>query len=103
MDLPGVGVDIETVRRFQTVSDRLFTPGELQHAGDRLESKAGIWCAKEAVVKAVAKWRLITVREVEIRYQGDRPTAVVDGFNIELSISHTPDYAVAMAIAEPTK
>lgn len=101
MELPGVGVDIESVHRFESVSDRLFTASEREHAGDRLDSRAGIWCAKEAVVKAVSKWRQLSLREVEIVYSGDRPTAIVAGFDIDVSISHTPEYAVAVAVAAP--
>jgi holo-[acyl-carrier protein] synthase len=101
MELPAVGVDIEAVERFATVSERLFTQGELSHAGGRLDSRAGIWCAKEAVVKAVSKWKQLSLRQVEITYDGDRPTARVEGFEVDVSISHTADYAVAFAIAVP--
>lgn len=102
MESPAVGTDIESVHRFANAPDRLFTPGELAHAGQSLESRAGIWCAKEAVVKALSKWKQLSLREVEIIYDGDRPTVRVQGFSIDVSISHTPDYAVAVAIAIPT-
>lgn len=101
MELPAVGVDIEAVQRFATMPDRLFTDAELAHAGSRLDSRAGIWCAKEAVVKAVSKWRQLSLRQVEITYDGDRPSARVEGFEIDVSISHTVDHAVAVAIAVP--
>lgn len=101
MELPGVGVDIETVSRFAQVRPGLFSESELQHAGDSAESRAGIWCAKEAVVKAVSKWRLLSVRQVEITHHEGRPAAVVAGFHVDVSISHTRDYAVGFAIAIP--
>lgn len=101
MHAPGVGVDIESVHRFATVSERLFTPGELAHAGQRMDSRAGIWCAKEAVVKAVSTWRQLSLREIEVVYDGDRPTVTIEGFSVEVSISHTHDYAVAFAVAVP--
>ncbi len=101
MELPGVGVDIEAVSRFTDVRPGLFTDSELQHAGDRAESRAGIWCAKEAVVKAVSKWHLLSVRQVEITHDEGRPTVVVPGFRVDVSISHTRDYAVGFAIAVP--
>lgn len=99
--LPGVGVDIEAVSRFTDPPRSLFTDGEWAHAGGRADSLAGIWCAKEAVVKAVSRWRAIHVRDVEVMWEADRPCVLLSGFRIEVSISHTWDQAMAVALAAP--
>ena len=101
MVVPAVGVDIESVARFEQANPRLFTSAEIEHSGGRAQSLAGIWCAKEAVVKAVCRWQEIHVRNVEVGHDGDRPVVVIPGFEIDVSISHTDDYAVAVAIALP--
>lgn len=101
MEFPSVGVDIEEVRRFEQVNRRLFTAGEWEHCAGRADSLAGVWCAKEAVVKAVSRWRAIHVREVEIAFDGARPVVRIPGMQVEISISHTAQYATAVAIAAP--
>lgn len=101
MVLPAVGVDIESVQRFADANPRLFTAAEREHCDGRPESLAGVWCAKEAVVKALSRWRALTVRSVEVRYDGRRPVVEVPGFEIDVSISHTDQYAVAVAVAVP--
>lgn len=101
MTLPAVGIDVEQVQRFVDAHPRLFTEAEWERCAGRTESLAGIWCAKEAVVKALSRWRSISVRDVEIGHDSGRPTVEIDGFEIDISISHTTDYAVAVAIAAP--
>lgn len=101
VDLPALGVDVEAVARFASIDSRLFTEAELDHAAGRPESLAGIWCAKESVVKAIGRWESLSVRDVEISYVGERPEVHIPGFDIEVSISHTVDYAVAVAMGRP--
>jgi holo-[acyl-carrier protein] synthase len=102
MDI-GVGIDIESPRRFAQAQRKLFTDTEWSHAAGRPDSLAGIWCAKEAVVKAIGKWRTISLRDVELTWDAaGRPCAQIAGFSIDLTISHTQDAAVAVALATPT-
>lgn len=103
MTLPAVGIDIESVARFADVQRYWFTPGEIEHCAGRPESLAGVWCVKEAVVKAMSKWRQMHVGDVEVRYLGDRPTVTLDGFEVDVSISHTSEYATAVAIVQPVR
>lgn len=101
MTLPAVGIDIESVARFADRTPHWFTPAELEHCAGRPERLAGVWCAKEAVVKAVAKWAPLHVRDVEVGYNGDRPEVRLAGYEVDVSISHTTEYATAMAIVRP--
>lgn len=96
-----VGVDIETISRFGSNSEALFTPAELAHAGALSRSLAGIWCGKEAVVKAMYPWKVLTPREVEITWIDGRPRCSIQGFQIALSISHDQISAIAFAIVVP--
>lgn len=108
-DLPGVGVDVEAVDRFTEPDERLFTAEELAYCAiqaDPAESRAGRWCAKEAVSKACAKYLQLTLREIEIRAATsgrpivllpDRATEV--GLAAEVSIAHAGAMAIAVAVA----
>src|SRR4051812_46635414 len=65
----GVGLDIEMVGRFRTPDPRLFTAAELAlcaASANPIETRAGRWCAKEAVVKAISRYVMLSPREVEI-------------------------------------
>lgn len=106
----GVGVDIELVSRFDEPDPRLFTSAELAlcaAAADPAESRAGRWCAKEAVVKAVARFALLSPREVEVvagpagrpevRLLRDPPVLV----HCDVSITHGGGIAAAVAAAWP--
>lgn len=104
----GVGVDIEMVERFQTPDPRLFTEAELAfcaastHPG---ESRAGRWCAKEAVVKAVARYVLLSPREVEVLSDdAGRPVVrllrpQLEHLRCDVSITHAGGVAAAIAAA----
>ena len=107
----GVGVDIEMVSRFDTADPRLFTEAELAlcaASADPAESRAGRWCAKEAVVKAVARHVLLSPREVEILADAaGRPVvhllrAQLDQVRCDVSITHGGGIAAAVAAAWQT-
>jgi phosphopantetheine--protein transferase-like protein len=107
-DLPGVGVDVESVSRFAEPDPRLFTTDELAHCAlqpNPAESRAGRWCAKEAVSKGCAKYVQLSLREIEIRSEASgRPTvrlparAVALGLVADVSIAHSSGLAVAVAV-----
>jgi phosphopantetheine--protein transferase-like protein len=109
-DMPyTVGVDLEPVSRFAEADPRLFTVGELAAAerhADPAESRAGRWCAKEAVVKACSKHVLLATTEIEVVTMPDgRPVALLPprasalGLECDVSISHADGFAMAVAIA----
>ena len=108
-ELPGIGVDVEAVERFAEPDPRLLTSDELAYCAAQdapAESRAGRWCAKEAVVKACAKHLQLSPREVEILVEPcGRPIvalperAAMVGLVSEVSISHAAGVAIAVAIA----
>ncbi|MGH7157766.1 MAG: holo-ACP synthase [Candidatus Saccharimonadales bacterium] len=102
-----VGIDILALEEFKK---QLETGGDpflrRVYAEHELENRepvhlAGIFCAKEAVLKAVGiepgGWPRIA-----IKYQANgKPFAEVDGRIIPVSISHHGQYAVAVAMDLP--
>jgi holo-[acyl-carrier protein] synthase len=107
-----LGTDIESVTRFQHLLikkpgmlKRLFTDYEYQYAMAKAapaQALAGIWCAKEAVVKALGTIALIDIRDVEIKHTacGAPLVAPMSGYTITVSIAHTKTYATAVALAQ---
>ena len=109
-----VGTDIEDIDRFKSILNfkgkllRIFTELEYNYAiKKRLpeQSFAGIWCAKESVVKSFAKIKLINIKNVEITCNHNKPPlAKLIGinfdfeYNISVSISHTDKIANAVSI-----
>lgn len=63
------------------------------------EHLAGIWAAKEAVIKAMGK-RPNKLTDILIVAKNERPVARVGDHELEISISHHGDYAVAVAKKE---
>ena len=119
MAILGVGVDIVDLERFEGLIgrwgkrflDRLFTSRELEDAGGRKrsgESLAGIFAAKEALIKALGgRWGL-SWKDMEVaRSRRGRPVVRLDPSKapfrvgrIHLSISHDGRYALACCIVE---
>jgi phosphopantetheine--protein transferase-like protein len=106
-----VGIDIEDVSALPPADDYRehpfyrdnFTPSEISHClqqRDVRASLAGIWAAKEAIVKAdVASSNEAGLKSIEIKHDAiGKPFA--QGCN--LSISHTPTSAVCVCIALDT-
>lgn len=113
----GIGIDIEEVERFRRFDKdtkepflpRVFTPAELMYCfGEACpaEHLTGRFAAKEAVKKALAKiWdKEIAFNEIGIARDGKgAPLVIIDqpelqALDIELSISHTRDLAVAVVV-----
>lgn len=98
-----VGIDLVYIPEFAKNLDgsgeafllRTFLPVELKNK--KAEHLAGLFAAKEAVIKAVS---LPIGSWLEIEITSDsKPVAIVSGeINIDISISHHGDYAVAVAI-----
>lgn len=110
---PGIGVDVEDVRRWRTPPrTNAFSVAEWEHChryADPAPSLAGRWCAKEAVVKAMSTWLVLGPRDIEVQAApGGMPIVklgprVADQWagSIQVSIAHSDSVAVAVAVAVP--
>jgi holo-[acyl-carrier protein] synthase len=109
----GTGIDIIEVKRIKDAVlkwgddflKRIFSKKELSYAKQRnfsVEHLAGRFAAKEAVMKAFSKSKY-NFHEIEILNDlNGKPYCTLKkyGFKINISISHTKNYAVASAIIE---
>jgi len=120
--LIGTGVDIVHIQRFRKIAEkwdgrflnRIFTPAEIIYCNkkvDKIQHLAARFACKEAISKALKmtwnkglSWRDIAI----INNHNGEPKAlltgqakeVADGLkvgDIQLSLSHCPEYAVATA------
>ena len=113
-----IGIDIENVERFKNLThhliERVYTKNEVEYCNSHARAYmhfAGMWCAKEAVVKALNDLNL-AVSEIEILHKSngapyinitDKLKQYFKGSgikNIHISISHTDTLATAIAIIE---
>jgi holo-[acyl-carrier protein] synthase len=121
----GTGIDLAEVPRIgEAISrfgdrflGRIFTDGERTYCdskANRIERYAARFAAKEAAMKALGTgWNYgVRWRDIEVyRKPGSRPTIRFQGkaadfaarlgaINVALSISHTPEQAIASVILE---
>lgn len=114
----GAGTDITDVERIAKAIEkdnfetRFFTEQERNYINNRpvkAESAAGIFAAKEAVVKALGTgFSGLKFHDIEIIHESSgKPTVRLSGKageffrgTIHLSISHERKYAIAFAVAE---
>ena len=117
----GIGNDIIEIERIEkaisreSFKNKVYTQRELENIekrGDRVETYAGIFSAKEAISKAIGTG----VREFSLTYLEilnddlGKPYVVVserldkiikskkENYQIEISISHSKKYATAIAV-----
>ena len=109
-----IGIDIEKVERFKefnkTKLERIFTKNELEYAfkyENPYTHIAGMWCAKEAFIKAV-KDKTISLKTIEILHvengapyikitpQLEKCLTKENCLKIDISISHTNEDAIAI-------
>ena len=103
------GIDIVNVNRIREILekkkqrflDRVFTDKEIQYIsknGIQATTVAGLFAAKEAIAKALGTGiGKIGWRDIEILHdEKGKPFTSIN--NMELSISHEQDYAIAIAI-----
>lgn len=111
-----IGTDIEEVSRFKRLFNvkpqllqKIFTPYEWEYAKTKhaAQTLAGIWCAKESVVKAMSGLNeTINIQDVYIAHKINGLPYVekinnrndIEGFDIKVSISHTKNYATAVCL-----
>jgi holo-[acyl-carrier protein] synthase len=116
--MTGVGIDVLEIARLERalerhprLAKRVFTPGELAYAGDRVRPGrhlAARFAAKEAVVKALGLGGALGLGEVEIE-AGEPPcvglhgrtaaAARAQGVELIVSLTHSRDTAAAVAVA----
>ena len=117
----GIGNDIIEIERIEKAiskegfKDKIYTQRELENIekrGNRTETYAGIFSAKEAISKAIGTGvREFSLTNLEILNDDlGKPYVVVsekldkiiknkkEDYQIEISISHSKKYATAMAI-----
>ncbi|WAW15081.1 holo-ACP synthase [Peptostreptococcus equinus] len=119
----GIGTDIIEIDRIKKsyeknpkLLNKLFSDREIQVLEKKKfkpQSIAGMFCAKEAIVKSVGTGlRNFSIKDLEIlRNNLNKPVVIMTGAfkefcdeegieNIMVSISHSINYATATAIAE---
>ena len=117
----GIGNDIIEIERIEKAilkegfKNKIYTQRELENIekrGNRTETYAGIFSAKEAISKAIGTGvREFSLTDLEILNDDlGKPYVVVsekldkilrnkkEDYQIEISISHSKKYAIAMAI-----
>lgn len=115
----GVGIDLLEIERLERalerhprLADRVFTQAEQDYATVRARPGrhlAARFAAKEAVVKALGLSGGFGLRDVEV-VAGEPPTVRLTGRaadaaadkSVEISLTHSRDFAAAVAIAETT-
>lgn len=111
MNIIGIGIDLEIISRFRRLLYKkrrhfyssFLTDPEIKYClkkSDPYPSFAAIFSAKEAVIKALPK--PVLPKDIEIIRKRNKLTALVKtqrGIRIFVSISHTRDYAAAIALA----
>ncbi|HBI64296.1 MAG TPA: holo-[acyl-carrier-protein] synthase [Clostridiales bacterium] len=109
--MTGLGTDIIEIARVRAALARpafirrVFTPGEQSWLSGRgthqAECAAGLFCAKEAVAKALGTGfgKQLHLLDIEIGHaQSGAPYVVRPNGNFLLSISHCREYATATAV-----
>ncbi|HEY6549720.1 MAG TPA: holo-ACP synthase [Solirubrobacterales bacterium] len=114
---PGLGIDLLEIERLERalerhprLAERVFTEAERDYAAARARPGrhlAARFAAKEAVVKALGLAGGFGLREIEV-VAGEPPRVclsgraaeVADGESVEISLTHSRDFAAAVAIVE---
>ena len=111
-----IGIDIEKIDRFEHWNEegfkRIFSAGEIKYANNfenKLEHFCGFYCVKEALVKALdddtLNFNKIEVLHTETGKPYINKTKYIceilkdhNFSNIEISISHSKEYATAVVL-----
>lgn len=111
-----IGIDIEDNKRFENLKPsfvkKVYTKNEIEHANGSAnpsERFCSLWCAKEAVIKALSD-KTLNPQNIEILTQSDgKPYVLVNeviknslqkqnASEIKISLSHSKNYSVAMCL-----
>ena len=113
----GVGIDLLEIERIELalqrhprLAERVFTEAERDYAAARARPGrhlAARFAAKEAVVKALGLSGGFGLREIEV-VAGEPPTVSLSGRaaeaaggeRVEISLTHSRDFAAAVAIVD---
>jgi len=110
--IKGTGIDITLISRMEksikndAFMKRVFTGHEREYInskGQKAQTAAGIFCTKEALLKAFSKGiGDIPLKDIEVRHsKNGSPYVVFDcAEKIHASISHMGDIAIAQVIIE---
>ena len=105
-----IGIDIEDISRFNVwdklLLEKILTKKELKNIKKKnAQHIAGIYCAKEAVIKACNPVVKLSFMDIEIAQNKDgSPHAIIKKpkkakiKELKISISHSSGYAAAAAI-----
>lgn len=102
-----IGIDLVDIEKFSIkASDKflkkIYTENELTYSFNKrnsLQTLAGIFAAKEAIIKAInLNLAYILRKKIEIKHIDNRPIALLGGVEINgsISISHDGNYAIAI-------
>lgn len=99
-----IGIDLVDIEKFSRKNNirKIFTENEISHAESKVntnESLAGIFAAKEAVIKAFSfNLYYILRKKIEIIYDKSKPIAYINGQKAiaDISISHDGSYAIGV-------
>ncbi len=109
----GIGVDITELKRFRVIADessfytRIYTRRELEYCrafSDPIPHLAATFAAKEAVLKAIGIRHGESLNKIEILHDESGAPHVERPFathRVIVSLSHTDNYAAAVALAIP--
>lgn len=117
IDMYYIGTDIEEVRRFKRLLEtkpgllqKIFSQSEWKYAFGKNtpQTLTGLWCAKEAVLKAFSPVVALEVTQIEItKNPKGYPEAIIHhpdvasiNFHLSISISHTREIATATALLQ---
>lgn len=103
------GIDIQHVADFDigniALMEKIFTGNELKNLKKNNNPHiAGLFSAKEAVIKACSPLNKLQFKDIEILHKKDgSPYAIIKNHReisskLKISISHSKDYAVAIAV-----
>lgn len=92
-------VRMERPMRSKRFREKVFSAAELEYLSDRgIKSAAGLFCAKEAVAKAMGVSIFDALKAIEIGHTTAGAPVVLQPAGYSVSITHTETVAAAVAV-----